>query len=315
MSLNAIGVDIGGSKIAAAIVGSDGSVAEQMSAPTPVAGGQAAILETVIRLCRGLLETATVQGQTISAVGVGSAGHVDHERGVITYASGTLPGWAGTALAAHLQTALDLPVVVENDVNALAIGESRFGAGQSFDEALYVAIGTGVGGAIVREGRLWRGASFCGGEIGHLVVDWDGMRRCSCGLPGHLEAYTAGPALAERYRALAGLDVAPDLRVVAERARNGDVIARTALLEGARILGLALGGLLSALDPQALIIGGSVPDSGPLWWAAFETALRSSPMPGPARIALHPAQLGAHAVVIGAGWMALGENEEPRTEN
>jgi glucokinase len=315
MSSNAIGIDIGGSKIAAAIIGLDGSVAEPISAPTPVANGPAAILETVVTLVRRLLETAAAQGRVISAVGIGSAGHVDYTNGVIVYASGTLPGWAGTALAAQIHTALDLPVVVENDVNALAIGESRFGAGQQFDEVLYVAVGTGVGGAMMREGRLWRGASFCGGEIGHLVVDWDGIRRCSCGLPGHLEAYTAGPALAERYREFAGLDIAPDLRVVAERARNGDTIARAVIVEGARILGLGLGGLLSALDPQALIIGGSVPDSGKLWWTAFETALRSSPMPGPARIALRPAQLGAHAVVIGAGWMALGKSQELRTKN
>jgi glucokinase len=308
MSLNALGIDIGGSKIAAAIVGSDGSVAEPMIAPTPVVNGPAAILETVVTLCRRLLETGATQGRIVSAVGIGSAGHVDHTNGVIVYASGTLPGWAGTALAVQLQTALGLPVIVENDVNALAIGESRFGAGQPFDEALYVAVGTGVGGAMMREGRLWRGVSFCGGEIGHLVVDWDGIRRCSCGLTGHLEAYTAGPALAERYRALAGLDLAPDLRVVAERARNGDMIARTVIVEGARILGLALGGLLSALDPQALIIGGSVPEIGNLWWTSFEQALRTSPMPGPARIALRPAQLGAYAVVIGAGWIALGEN-------
>jgi glucokinase len=219
-----------------------------------------------------------------------------------------LPGWSGLALADALQAFLLLPVSVENDVNAMAIGEGRFGAGQEFQEMLYVAIGTGVGGALVHRGELWRGATWTAGELGHMVVDWDGQRRCGCGQLGHLEAYTAGPALAERYRQLACLETPYDLHVVAERAYNGDSIAQQAIAEGASILGTALSGLLNVFDPQALIIGGGVVEMGEIWWQPFAAALRANPMPGPAQVALRRAQLGGHAVLIGAAWLALCEH-------
>jgi glucokinase len=297
-----LGVDIGGTKIAAARVAADGGVSGRRAVATPVSGGAPAILAAALDVSRRVL--ADDRAADVIAVGVGSAGEIDAGRGVVTYASDTLPGWAGLDLAGAFTAETGLPAVIENDVNALAVGESRFGAGCGFSDVLYVAVGTGVGGALVLDGRLRRGASWAAGEIGHVIAAWDGDRVCSCGRRGHLEAYAAGPAMAARYRELTALDEPCDLREVAAQARGGDQRAGQAISEGARILGITLGGLLAALDPQAVVIGGGVAELGEIWWGPLEAALRENPLPGPARVALQPARLGTDAVLIGAAWLA-----------
>ncbi len=303
MSHHVIGVDIGGTKIAAAVVAPNGALASEVSSIlTPVREGPEAIVDTVIGLCHQLIQRYP---ETIHAIGIGTAGQVDFARGVITYAVDTLPGWAGTPLRERVRTALGLPVVIDNDVNAMAAGEAQFGAGQGYESALFVTVGTGVGGALIVNGRLWRGANGSAGEIGHIVVDWRGMRMCNCGQAGHLEAYAAGPAIARHYCELAGIPAHDDLREVAQLAANGDALARKAVIEGAQILGAGLAGLLNILDVQALIIGGGVPEIGDLWWNAFEAAVRANPLPCPQRVHLRRAQLGVSATLIGAAWEAF----------
>ena len=297
-----LGIDIGGTKIAAGLVDECGAVSGRQTVATPAADGAQAILAAALDLSRRVL--AGAQDTDVLAVGVGSAGEIDTDRGVVTYASDNLPGWAGLALGDAFAAVTGLPAFVDNDVNALALGEGRFGAGRGFKDVLYVAVGTGVGGAVVLDGRLRRGASWAVGELGHVIATWDGDRVCSCGRRGHLEAYACGPAIAARYRELAARDEPLDLRDVAARTRMGDDLARRAIAEGAEILGLTLGGLLAVLDPQALVIGGGVAELGDEWWGPLEAALRTSPLPGPAQIALRPAQLGADAVLIGAAWLA-----------
>jgi glucokinase len=305
MAHHALGVDIGGTKIAAALVGADGAARMRQVVATPFAGGAAAILAAALDLsCRVLAQASEFD---ITAVGVGSAGEIDADRGVVTYASDNLPGWAGLALADEFTAATGLPALIDNDVNALAVGEARFGAGRGWHDILCVAVGTGVGGALVLGGRLHRGVHWAAGEIGHLIAAWNGDRVCSCGRAGHLEAYTSGPALTARYRELSGRPQAEalDLRTVGMRARAGDLLALRVIAEGAEIL--------NALDPQALVIGGGVAELGDLWWPALEAALRSNPIPGPAKIVLRPAQLGADAVLIGAAWLAM-ERFQPASE-
>lgn len=304
----ALGMDIGGTKIAAAIVEPGGGISGKVIAPTPGGGGAREILRAAVESGRRVLETARARGTEVAVLGVGTAGHVDHERGNVTYASENLPGWAGVELARQLRTALRLPVSVDNDANTMALGEGRFGAGRGLRDVLYVTVGTGIGGALVLDGRLRRGATWTAGELGHMTVDRDGTRHCSCGRPGHLEAYASGPTIAERYRALTGLDGRHDLRSIAAEARNGDPIANAVIAEGASILGLALGGLLDVIDTQALIVGGGVAELGEVWWSPLEATLRANPMPGPASIRLSSAELGVDAGLIGAAWLALREH-------
>jgi glucokinase len=311
----ALAIDIGGTKIAAALVNRQGAVIHRHTLPTRADLGAPAILQTTRDAGREMLNTASRYALQVNAVGIGTGGQVDVERGRIAYASDTLPGWSGLPLAGEVESAFKLPTFVDNDVNAVALGEHHFGAGRGAQTALYVAIGTGVGGALVQGGEIWRGATWSAGEICHLVIDYDGTRRCSCGATGHLEAYTSGPAMTQRYRELSGTREQIDLRSVAVYARQGDSHALRAIAEGAQILGTALGGVLNIFDPEVLVIGGGVPEMGDLWWRHFETALRSNPMPGPAKIDLRPAQLGTDAALAGAAWLAFdgaGKKESGR---
>ncbi len=301
----ALAIDIGGTKIAAALINRQSGIVHRNRHATHPELGAPGILHTVIDAGRQLLDTAARYGLAVSAIGIGTAGQVNVNLGQISYASDNLPGWSGLPLAQQVEDALGLPVYVDNDVNAMALGEQHAGAGRGYDEALYVAIGTGVGGAVVRDGKIWHGSTWSAGEICHLVVDIHGKRRCSCGAMGHLEAYTCGPAMALRYKELSGVPAVPDLKRVAALARTGDGHALRAIAEGAQILGVSLAGVLNVIDPALLVIGGGVPEIGPLWWDHFESALRANPMPGPARVALRRAELGTDAVVVGAAWLAF----------
>lgn len=301
-----LAIDIGGTKIAAAIMDADGKLHHVASRPTPARAGATEILAATAALGHEVREAAAADGVDVTAAGVGASGAIDPTRGVVTYAGATLAGWAGTRVADELARAFALPVVAENDVNAVALGELHYGAGQGLTDVLVVAVGTGVGGALIIGGDVYHGATFSVGELAHLLVDLKGGRLCNCGQFGHLEAYAAGPAIAARYGDLARSVETFDLRVVAGRAEAGDSLARQAISEGAEILGRALAGLLCVLDPQALIVGGGVADLGAIWWTPFSAALRAGPVPGPAGVQILPARHGGRAVLLGAGWLALG---------
>ena len=292
----AIGIDIGGTKIAAGLVARDGVIQASRTMPTPVREGANAIIQSVIRLSQDLLVEA--RDLEIVGAGVGTAGQVDPARGVIRYANENLPGWTGTPVAHLLSDALSLPVAVDNDVKTMALGEGRYGAGAGFNEIFYITVGTGIGGAIVHDGKLWRGTMGSAGEVGYIVSGWEGKR------PIIIEQRVGGPALAARYCQLAG-ENGLTLADVAQRAFVGDEMARSVIREGARILGQVFQPIINLLDPQIFIIGGGVSTIGDLWWQPFEDALRDTPLPTPANIKLAPAQLGTQAVMVGAACLAF----------
>ncbi len=296
----AIGVDIGGTKIAAGIVDQAGVVSQVETVSTPVACGPEAVLQAVISQIQRLLPLA----DNIQAIGIGTAGMVDFSRGVIKHANPNLPGWTGMPVAERVRDNVNLPVYVDNDVNALAIGEGRFGAGRKYNALLYIAVGTGVGGAIVLDGKIWRGASYSAGEVAYLVAGWG-----EDGQPIWMEDRTAGPAMEKQYLALGGNHERVSLHVISTRAQAGESRAQQVIRDGAQILGRVLGPLVAAIDPEVVIVGGGVPNIGPLWWQPFETALRDSPLPALAAVKITPADLNTHAVLIGAAALALNEIE------
>jgi glucokinase len=304
MEQRVIGVDIGGTKIAAALVARDGRSADCQTIPTPAQEGPTAILNAIVGLVSHMRDQARTRGVEAAAIGVGTAGQVDIQRGVITYSVDILPRWAGTQIRAILAEQLRLPVAVDNDVNAMALGELRFGAARGLKHTLYAAVGTGIGGALTFDGHLWRGSNWTAGELGHTVAVWNSDRRCNCGATGHLEAYAAGPAMAAEYARRCRQTPSDDLRPVLAAAERGDSVAKAVLAEGAAVLGSVLGGLINVFDPEALIVGGGVAQPGELWWKPFEAAVRANPLPGPQRIAIHHAQLGAQATLIGAAALA-----------
>ena len=299
-----LGLDLGGTKIACGAVDRSGHVSHVQTAPTPAHEGAAAILKTMHVLGAAVRQSAEADGARVRAVGVGAAGQIDYARGRVRYASPTISGWAGAEIAQTLRAAFALPVAVDNDANVWALGEQRFGAGRAFQHVLYIAVGTGVGGAIVLNGQLWRGHSFSAGEVGTLLTE-DGVAAAGGGvLAGRLESYAGGPAIAARYCAKSGKS-GLGLREVAALAADGDGLAREAIAESARILGRALCGLLNTLDPEALVVGGGVAALGALWWDPLTATIRANPMPGPAQIVIRTAELGTHAPIAGAGALAF----------
>lgn len=296
MSDAVIGVDIGGTKIAAGIVTSEGEVLSPRTVPTPLVEGPQAVMDAV-SLQVDLLQT---EKPDVRAVGIGTAGLVDSTRGVIVHANPNLPGWTGMPLGPTVSAATKQPVYVDNDVNALAIGEGRFGAGRGFREVVYVAVGTGIGGALVRGGEIWRGTHFSAGEVRYLVACWDEQHN-----PIILEDYASGPAMEKRYQKLSGSSERLSLRQITERAHDGDTLAVQVIEEGARILGHVLGGFVGILDVEMLIIGGGVPNIGDLWWNAFEHALRQNELIQLQNLRVAAASSSTHAGLIGAGAIAL----------
>jgi glucokinase len=308
-----VGVDLGGTKIAAATVSADGGCGTVRTVPTPASAGPDAVLDAVA----GLVRTVTADAG-LGAVGIGTAGVVDVAGGTIVSATDTFPGWPGTSVAGGVRDRLTgrgaapVPVFVENDVDAHAAGESWRGAAAGARSVLLVAVGTGVGGAVVLDGRPLRGAHHLAGELGHVPVPGAEGLLCTCGRPGHLEAIAAGPAIHRRYLALGGDPGARDTRDVVARGQRGDRLADRVVRESAIALGRAIAGVVTVLDPEVVVVGGGVAGSGDPWWSALDRSLRAEVVDVLAGLPLRRAALGEAAAIIGAArgaWDLLERTE------
>ena len=307
-----IGVDVGGTKVAAGVVDEKGHILAQTRRPTPSASP--ADVEDVIAACVDELSA----GRTIEAVGVGAAGYVDADRSRVL-ASPNL-AWREEPLRDAVRARVGLPVVVENDANAAAWAEYRFGAGRGVEHLVLVTVGTGIGGGIVLGGQLYRGRFGIAAEFGHMQVVAAG-RRCGCGQHGCWEQYCSGRALLREAREIA--DVQPGLgrrllelgdgrpegieaREVTEAAREGDPAALACFEEIGGWLGQGLADLVAALDPEVLVIGGGVADAGELLLEparrVFADQVAGSGSRPLAEIRL--AELGNDAGVVGAADLA-----------
>lgn len=270
-----VGVDVGASTISAGLVCPDGTVLATTQAPTR---GGGAVVDTIITLTDRVLALAGARGLRVSGIGVGLPGLVDVEKGSMrSMPFAWLTDLGDVPLASLIHTRSGRPVFVDNDVNALALGEWMFGPGRGVASLVTVAIGTGVGGGVILDGRLVRGHWHSAGEIGHVAVSLAGPR-CVCGNAGCLATYVAGGMMAERARerlarypdsaVLAGTGGDPE-RISAgrlfEAAAGGDALAREVVDEACEALGMAIGALVTLLNPEVIVITGGVAASlGPL---------------------------------------------------
>lgn len=276
-----IGVDIGGTKILAGIVTDDGEVTATARRPTPKHDAND-VLDLVAEVVNELVAGTD---EPLEGVGLGVAGLVDAERSRVYFAPNLR--WSQVPVRALLEGATGLPVVVENDGNVAAWGEYRFGAGRGVQDLTLVTVGTGIGGGIVINGSLFRGAHGCAGEIGHINAVPDG-RPCGCGRNGCLEQYASGNALVREARLLAaerrseagGLlalgDGTPEGVQgvhITEAARAGDPVATEAFAIVGNWLGRGLADLAATLDPEVFVIGGGVSDAGDLLLASARQTL------------------------------------------
>lgn len=313
-----VGVDLGGTKIAAALVDETGTAGPVGTVPTPARSGPGAVLDAVAGLVRDVVAVAAPgsDAPTLAGLGVGTAGVVDAGSGMILSATDAISGWPGTDVVGGLRERLaDLltpgaALPVRNDVDAHAAGEAWRGAAAGHPSALLVAVGTGVGAAVVLSGEPLRGAHHVAGEMGHMPSPAATGMRCGCGRLGHLEAIGSGPALHRHYLHLGGDPAARDARAVCARADAGEALAARAVRTSARAVGQAVAGIVTVVDPAVVVISGGMADAGPLWWDALEGALRAELVEPLADLLLVRSRLGGQAAILGAARGAWSELKE-----
>ncbi len=307
----AIGVDIGGTRISVAGVSARGEVTRLEREATPRSAGGEAVLDRVLAL------TAAVVGDSsdgLAGIGIGFGGPVDFAAQQIRR-SHHVVGWPGQELVRVFRERFQCPVTLDNDANAGGLGEALFGAGKGYRDVLYVNIGTGVGGAVILDGRIHHGASSNAGEFGHMVLEPDGPL-CTCGKRGCVEALCSGDAIGrmarEADRTGSALEsFAPDEitgRIVGEAACSGDALALEIVGRSARSMGLALAAAVNLLDPDVVVLGGGVPEMGETYLAPVRETTSAFAMEAPAsRLTILPAQLGYDAGVVGAAALILAQ--------
>ena len=308
-----LALDFGGTKHTAAVVccGEREWRAHRCIFSPP--GADAAYdVKTMRTLARELLV-----GEQPAAIGVSFGGPVDATADTVRL-SYHVPGWENVPLRQMLEAEFGAPASVDNDANAAALGEHRFGAGRGIDSLLYITVSTGVGGGWILDNRLWRGAGGLAGEIGHTVVDPDGPV-CSCGRRGCVERLAAGPAIAQRarewleaqpergqiLRTLAGQNLeAVTAELVSQAAAQGDELAWDALEIAAWALGVGIGNAANLVNPQRFVLGGGVTKAGARFWEVLRRVTRQTALPG-IDLDVVPAALGDDAPLWGA--VALAE--------
>ncbi len=305
--MNVIGVDVGATKLAAGVVSPGGEVLNRVRHPT--ANSPEGLLETIVRAISEVRE-----GYEVGAVCLTVPGNVLSAKNMVLF-SPNLHAIEGIPLKDELEPRIGLPLTVENDNNAAAWGEFRYGAGSGAEHFVYVGLGTGIGGGIVVYGELLRGAQGSAGELGHVTIHPTGPR-CACGNRGCLEAYSSGSAIQRRAREVAADHPHSALgRLAAERkvlgedvtrlAREGDEAALSVLEETGRWLGIGLAGFVNIFNPEVIAVGGGVMEAGELILeAAREEVYLRARSPGRELVEVRQATLGADSGVLGAAALA-----------
>jgi len=308
-----IGIDVGGSKVLGGVVDESGKVLATARKDTPRQGGSA-LTQTIAEIAQALMRQ-----HSVACVGVSAAGFVSSDRKTML-ATPNIADWNGVDLDSELTKLIGLPVIIENDANAAAWGEAKFGAGRNEDHMMMLTVGTGIGGGVVVNGALYRGAFGTAAEFGHMRVILDG-HLCGCGARGCFEQYASGNALLRHAREAinASPEIARNLlsrgdgtvagltgKAITDAARDGDPVALAAFNTTGQWLGAGIATLSAVLDPACVVIGGGVIDAGEILLAPTREALeRTMPFAGK-----HPypriiaAELGNEAGLVGVADLA-----------
>lgn len=307
----AIGIDIGGTKVAGALVDENGAIIREARVATPVSD-PVALVDAVVGLVTDLRS-----GEKVLGVGVAMAGFIDHQQANVIY--GTNFGWKNFPLKSEIEAKLDIPVIIENDANAAGWAEYRFGAGQGHQHMVMLTLGTGVGGAIIVDGKMLRGGFGVAGELGHMRVVPDGIP-CGCGQRGCIESYASGTALLRTAIELVDSGEPAGKRLAEIKAQAGQLTGAElyqALVEGdpgavqllrnlASWLGQAIASLSAILDPEIVVIGGGVSQAGDLLLEPVREAFRKYAPAGGFRpeLSIVTAEFVNDAGVVGAADLA-----------
>lgn len=313
--------DIGGTKIAYGLVTFPDSnihnirqesadyvsptVQEHGSMPTEAAKGGENIKNRLVEKASQIIEEAQKNGKTISGIGIAAAGVPNSKTGEIVAATDILPGWRGQRIYDAFKRVTDLPVYMIGDVGGHGLGEAIYGAGRGKSIVFSVGIGTGIGGAIIINGKLFTGAHGVAGHAGHVVSDLGVGFDCSCGArAGHIEPVASGTGLATLYnRNLpAGTQEAQNGYDVCVRANSGEEYAKEILARSGKALGECVAGMANLIDPDVIVLSGSVVEAGDIWWNAMRSGFEDSALTLIKNTPILKGQLGGSAPLIGAAW-------------
>jgi len=312
------GVDIGATSVDLGIADFTGKLLVRYSEPASVRNGPIKILGQACSLLEKMLKENNLSSEKLNGIGIGVPGPVDFSAGTLV-SPPIMPGWDRYPIIQTVQQWFpSANVVVDNDVNVMALGEIYQGAGKGVDNLIFVKIGTGIGAGIICEGKIYRGSSGCAGDIGHIGVNKSGPL-CHCGNKGCLEAVTAGPAIAERSLIGAKEGKSPILlrlyekngntlraEDVGDAAREGDALAVEVIRESGQFIGDVLAGLVNFYNPRVIVIGGGVSNLGNLLLSSIrQTVLKRSTPLATRNLHIVFSEIGPDAGVIGAVNLAM----------
>jgi glucokinase len=312
-----VGVDLGGTNIRAAVFDDGMEILGRSEMPTRAQEAADDVIHRIAACVREALERSSIAAEEVGGVGIGAAGLTDWRTGVVVLASNL--GWKNVPLKERLEQELDgLRVEVDKDTNAAALAEARLGAGREFRHFLYVTAGTGIGGGLILDGALYRGATGGAGDIGHVVVD-PGGPLCGCGGHGCVEVFSSGAGMVNRAREMLadGAQAASSSMAVEGlttetifgSAEEGDAVAAQVVETAGRALGLALADYVNLNNPEAIVLGGGVVRAGRVYTDPVERELRRRALPALGEVVkLVPPGLGDDVGVVGAA-LLLAEPE------
>lgn len=311
----AIGIDLGGTKVLSALIDKEtGEVMMSVKKKTKKDKGPGKILEKINDSIREILDANLVPKSEIMSIGIGAAGQVDRERGVLLAAPNL--DCFNLDLKTKLEAEFNIPVYVGNDVEIATLGEIKFGAGRGYKNLVCIFVGTGVGSGIVRNGEIYTGATGTAGEIGHIVVDYGG-RQCGCGAMGCLEAYASRSAIEKRItgalkkgRNSIILDYIEDGKpissgMIRKSLEQRDELVTQALDEGSEYLSAGIASVINFINPELIILGGGLIDAIDYFYEKTITKAHVKALPVPAsKIEFKKAELGDYSGVIGAAFLS-----------
>ena len=304
MNSHVIGIDIGGTKLATVVADKDGNILQKVRKPTESEKGPRHAVELILSMVSEVLDLAGLRREDISGIGVSCGGPLDTKTGII-YSPPNLPGWDALPLKEMIESEFHIPTVIENDANASALAEARFGGGRGYDYVLYMTMSTGIGGGIVANGEIYHGANDSAGEVGHQILLPDGPL-CGCGRHGCLEALCSGPSIARR--AQAAITDQPHTKILAlaegqmdrvrsehvlQAARDGDPLAIALVEETAYYMGWGIANLVNILNPEIVLLGTIAVAAGDLLLDPIRRTVTEMAMQRPLEtVRIMPAELG-----------------------
>lgn len=311
-----VGIDLGGTFIKTALISREGEIVHKVEIPSEGERGPDGVIINIIRSVKMAVKEKGVELKSVKAIGIGSPGPMDTKNGIVCKAI-NLPGWVNIPLRDRIQSAFGIPANLENDANAAAYAEYWKGAGQNARLMIAYTLGTGVGGGIVIEGKLIRGANDCAGELGHMTIVPDGDP-CPCGNRGCLESYASANSLVRRtldkinhgaetiLRQWVSEGKSLTSKLIDEARLAGDAFAREAMLEAGTYLGLGMSQTVSALNPDIIVVGGGMMKAGEILLEPARAEVKRRVFAEHfEKLKILPARLGNDAGVIGAAGLLI----------